>query len=112
MKNRRVLSQWLSATFFSRSHNFHATGQGVNSETGPHVCCCEVAAFKQEGGIHRLGEGIGRAIGTIEPRLWVDALAVTVKSDGGGVHLHFIEQTISISLSASHCQNSATAATP
>jgi hypothetical protein len=34
---------------------------------------------------------LGCAIGQIEPRPWVDALAIAVKGDGGGMDLHFVE---------------------
>jgi hypothetical protein len=51
-----------------RERGFHATGQGVNSKTCPHVGCREVAALEQQGRIHGRGERIGGAIGEIEPR--------------------------------------------
>ena len=61
------------------SQRFRATGSG----------CREVVALKQQGRVHGRGKRVGRAVGKIEP---LDALAVAVKSDGGGMHLHFVER--------------------
>jgi hypothetical protein len=54
-------------------------GQGVNSETGPHVGYREVITFKQQGRVHGRGERVGGAIREIEPRLGVNAFAIAVE---------------------------------
>lgn len=47
--------------------------------------------LEQQGSIHGHGERVG-AIRKIEPRLGMNALAVAVKSSGGGTHLCLVER--------------------
>jgi hypothetical protein len=56
-----------------------------------HVGLREVSALEEQGGIHGLGESVGCAIGEIQARLRIDALAVAVVGNSGGAHLDLIE---------------------
>jgi hypothetical protein len=48
----------------------------------------EVVAFVEQSRIHRLSEGVCRAIAEIESRLWIETLAVALKrGDGEGCEM-------------------------
>jgi len=71
----------------------HRIGQRTTSDRRPHhVGFGEVVALKEQRRIHALRERVGGAVGKIEPRLWIDALAVAVEGGGSRTHLYFVER--------------------
>jgi hypothetical protein len=74
-----------------RARCIRATGQGINSNTCPHVGHREGVALEQQGRVHGRGKRVGGAIREIEPRLGMNAFAVAAKGDGGGAHLRLVD---------------------
>jgi hypothetical protein len=59
--------------------SFIATRLKVTSNTCRNVSMREIVAFEEQRGICGLGERVGGAIGQVEPRLRIDAFAVTIE---------------------------------
>ena len=56
-----------------------------------HVRFREVVALEEQRCVHGCGKRVGHAIGKIQPRLWIDALAVAVKSRQRRARLALVE---------------------